>query len=173
MVDASIRYLRHTGWLSFRMRAMIVSVATYTLWLDWRRINPWLARQFTDYEPGIHLNQLQMQSGSTGLNELRIYNPVRQAQVHDPTGDFIREWVPELATLSRVEIHRLGGQDSAAIITAFGLNYPQPIVNIRPAERFARATITRLRQQPESRRAAKQNLDRLGSRKPRPPRRRR
>ena len=65
-----------TGWLNFRMRAMIVPFATYTLWLDWRLINDWLARQFTDYEPGIHLNQLN-QSGSAGLNELRIYNPPR------------------------------------------------------------------------------------------------
>ena len=165
MVDACIRSLRVTGWLSFRMRAMIVSTATYTLWLDWRLINPWLARQFTDYEPGIHLNQLQMQSGSTGMNELRIYNPVRQAQVHDPNGTFIRQWVPELSECPTEVLHALGGPKSSTLIQQYGLSYPGPIVDLLPANRAARATLTRLRSQPESRQAAQQNNQRLGSRR--------
>ena len=173
MVDACIRSLRETGWLNFRMRAMIVSVACYTLWLDWRRINPWLARQFTDYEPGIHLNQLQMQSGSTGINELRIYNPIRQAAQHDPDGSFIREWLPELKNLPTAVLHRLGEPGTAHLISDHGVDYPEPIVNHQTANRAARQIITRFRQTPESRAAATDVNRRLGSRKPRPPRRRR
>ena len=170
MVDACMRSLRKTGWLSFRMRAMVVSVACYTLWLDWRLVNPWLARQFTDYEPGIHLNQLQMQSGSTGMNELRIYNPVRQAEVHDSEGTFVRTWVPELAELPTSVIHALGNPRSDQIIKHWALSYPSPIVAHGVAARFARSTILRCRQTPESRRAARHSNERLGSRKPRPPR---
>jgi deoxyribodipyrimidine photo-lyase len=54
MVDACMRALLHSGWLNFRMRCMLVSFATYSLWLDWRPLTPVLARAFLDYEPGIH-----------------------------------------------------------------------------------------------------------------------
>ena len=89
-VDACMRYLRATGWLNFRMRSMLVAVASYHLWLDWRATGPHLARQFTDYEPGIHWPQVQMQSGTTGMNTVRIYNPVKQGRDQDPAGVFTR-----------------------------------------------------------------------------------
>ena len=94
LVDACVHMLRHTGWLNFRMRAMLVSVAAYPLWLDWRPVGHWLAQQFLDYEPGIHWSQMQMQSGTTGINIPRIYNPIKQAREHDPKGLFVRRWLP-------------------------------------------------------------------------------
>jgi deoxyribodipyrimidine photo-lyase len=96
MVDACVTMLRETGWLNFRMRAMLVSVAAYPLWLHWRPVGEWLATQFLDYEPGIHWSQLQMQSGTTGINTTRVYNPIKQAQDQDPHGVFVRRWLPYL-----------------------------------------------------------------------------
>ena len=104
-VDACMRSLRATGWINFRMRAMLTSFAAYHLWIDWRRIRDPLARMFIDYEPGIHFSQLQMQSGVTGINTLRIYNPVKQGLDHDPEGEFTRRWVPELRDAPAGEIH--------------------------------------------------------------------
>ncbi|MGB1091896.1 MAG: FAD-binding domain-containing protein, partial [Oceanobacter sp.] len=54
LADACMRYLNHTGWLNFRMRAMLMSLACYPLWLPWQQPARYLARQFVDYEPGIH-----------------------------------------------------------------------------------------------------------------------
>jgi deoxyribodipyrimidine photo-lyase len=98
MVDACMRQLRATGWLNFRMRAMLVSFAAYHLWLHWREPGLFLARQFLDFEPGIHWSQMQMQSGTTGINTLRIYSPAKQAHDQDPQGLYIRQWVPEIGT---------------------------------------------------------------------------
>ena len=96
MVDACVTMLQETGWLNFRMRAMLVSVAAYPLWLHWRPVGEWLATQFLDYEPGIHWSQLQMQSSTTGINTTRVYNPIKQAQDHDPHGQFVRRWLPRM-----------------------------------------------------------------------------
>ena len=95
-VDACMRYLKATGWLNFRMRSMVMATASYHLWLHWRAPGQQLARYFTDYEPGIHWSQVQMQSGTTGINTVRIYNPVKQGYDQDPTGVFTRKWLPEL-----------------------------------------------------------------------------
>lgn len=103
LVDACMRALRATGWINFRMRAMLVSFASYHLWLHWLRPAAFLARQFTDYEPGIHYAQFQMQSGTTGINTLRIYSPDKQLADQDPEGEFVRRWVPEGAGKRIVE----------------------------------------------------------------------
>lgn len=149
-VDACMRMLRQTGWINFRMRAMLVSFAAYDLWLHWRPVALHLARLFTDYEPGIHYSQCQMQSGTTGINTLRIYNPDKQWRDQDPHSEFVRRWVPEFDDPRR---------------------YPAPVVDHAEAARRARERIYRLRRTLEARAEAEQVRERHGSRK-RPPARR-
>ena len=85
MVDACIRCMSVTGYINFRMRSMLTSTAAHMFHLDFRRIDKPMARLYTDYEPGIHLAQLQMQAGMVGINTLRTYSPEKQFTDHDPT----------------------------------------------------------------------------------------
>jgi len=137
-VDACMRSLAATGWLNFRMRAMVMAVASYHLRLDWRLSGAALARLFTDYEPGIHWAQVQMQSGTTGTNIPRIYNPIKQGHDQDPDGAFIRRWLPELAHLPTPLVHEPWLADVRP-------DYPAPLVDHEQAARTAKAAITTIR----------------------------
>ena len=105
MVDASMRCLIDNGWLNFRMRAMLVSFLCHYLEQDWRRGVYHLAKLFLDYEPGIHFTQFQMQAGVTGINSIRVYNPVKQSIEKDPDAIFLRKWLPELSSIENNFIH--------------------------------------------------------------------
>ncbi len=142
-LDACMRSLGATGWLNFRMRAMVVSVASYHLWLDWRSTGPHLARMFTDYEPGIHWSQMQMQSGTTGINTPRIYNPIKQGADQDPTGAFTRRWLPELADVPDKHLQTPWRWDGAGQV--LGKTYPEPIIDVAAAARAARDRIFSMR----------------------------
>lgn len=139
MVDACMRSLIETGWLNFRMRAMLMSFASYHLWLDWRKPALYLANLFTDYEPGIHYSQIQMQSGTTGINAIRIYNPIKQGVDHDPHGIFIRRWVAELKDIDKSIIHT--PWESVSDLNG----YPLPIVDEQKARKYAASIIYGIR----------------------------
>ncbi|MCR9086204.1 MAG: deoxyribodipyrimidine photo-lyase [Rhodobacteraceae bacterium] len=141
--DACMRYLAHTGWLNFRMRSMLMAVASYHLWLDWRETGLHLARQFTDYEPGIHWSQTQMQSGTTGMNTVRVYNPVKQGRDQDPKGLFTRRWVPELADVPDEFLQEPWRWEGASRL--LGRRYPEPIVDVAAAAKEARARVWAVR----------------------------
>jgi deoxyribodipyrimidine photo-lyase len=104
LIDACIRCLNQTGFINFRMRAMLVSYATFALDIDWRIIGRILASKFYDYEPGIHWSQVQMQSGITGINTVRVYSPSKQLTDQDPHAIFVKQWIPELAGIDIVDI---------------------------------------------------------------------
>jgi len=162
-LDACMRSLRATGWLNFRMRAMVMSVASYQLWLDWRAPGLQLARMFTDYEPGIHWSQVQMQSGTTGINTVRIYNPVKQGYDQDPEGVFIRRWLPELAPLHDRDLHEPWRSDAGRAL--IGRVYPAPVFDHLTAARFARDRVWAVRRGPAFRAEAQRLQTKHGSRK--------
>lgn len=158
LVDACMRSLHSNGWITFRMRAMLVAFASYHLWLDWRRTAPFMAQLFTDYEPGIHYSQFQMQSGVTGINAVRIYNPVKQSHDHDPEGRFIRRYLPELAAVPHEFIHE------PWLMPTPPKNYPVPIVEHETAARLAKLRMSAYRRGEDFREQAALVYQKLGSR---------
>lgn len=167
MVDACVAMLRETGWLNFRMRAMLVSVAAYPLWLHWKPVGDWLATQFLDYEPGIHWSQLQMQSGTTGINVTRVYNPIKQAQDHDPNGFFVKKWLPHLRQIPNpwlFEPWKIPQEEQNKIAIFVGKDIPKPLVDIAIATKIAKDRLHARRNLSEVRAGKKAVVDKHASR---------
>ncbi|EDP95233.1 FAD-binding domain-containing protein [Kordia algicida OT-1] len=140
LVDACMRCLKETGYLNFRMRALVVSFFTHNLWQPWQKATVILSQYFLDFEPGIHFPQIQMQAGETGINMLRMYNPTKNGIAHDPEGIFIKKWVPELAELDTAFVHepsKMTPMEQQMANFILGKDYPKPIVNLQETRKHA------------------------------------
>jgi deoxyribodipyrimidine photo-lyase len=168
MIDACMRALHQTGWVNFRMRAMLMSFASYQLWLHWRPTAVFLAQHFLDFEPGIHFTQAQMQAGVTGINTVRIYSPKKQQLDQDPTGEFVRKYIPALSHVPEkylVEPHLMPLSVQSAAGCRIGIDYPKPVVEHGPAYRAARTKLKQWRQTSQVRTEAKRVYKKHGSRR--------
>jgi deoxyribodipyrimidine photo-lyase len=136
LIDACIRCLKQTGFINFRMRAMLVSYGVFALDIDWRDLGRYLATLFLDYEPGIHWSQIQMQAGVTGINTIRVYSPHKQLLDQDSECIFIKKWIPELQTLSTEQIQNYTKSSLCELTQG---KYPDPIVDFKTASKINKA----------------------------------
>ena len=157
MVDASMRFFHATGWLNFRMRAMVVSFACHVLHLSWQRILWPMAGLMADYVPGIHLSQTQMQAGVIGINTIRIYSPMKQLRDHDPDCTFVRRWVPGLEGIDEALILK---HDSDPVP-----GYLPPIVDYSERASQMRSALWRVKKSDFGRAESQRVLEKHGSRK--------
>ena len=151
LVDASMRALDKTGWINFRMRALLVSFLTFNLDQDWRNGVYHMARLFLDYDPGIHYPQFQMQAGTTGVNTIRLYNPIKNSIELDPKGIFIKKWIPELQNIPIKYIHepwKMSVMEQAFCGVIIGKDYPIPVIDLQESSRISRKKVWGHRKHP-------------------------
>ncbi len=168
MIDACIKELHRSGWITFRMRAMLVSFASYHLWLHWRQTGPYLGRHFLDFEPGIHWPQMQMQSGTTGINAIRIYNPIKQGEEHDAEGNYVKDLLPALKRVPVEFVHapwRMTARMQEAFGCVIGVDYPAPIVGHKLAYHRAKERVWAVKESRQAKAEAKRVYARHGSRR--------
>ena len=129
-----MRQLADTGCMHNRVRLVTASFLVKDLLIDWRRGEQYFRRMLTDADPAQNAGNWQWVAG-TGPDAapyFRIFNPVTQSRRFDPQGDYIRRWVPALATLGDDAIHAPWGcppLDLAAAGVVIGQSYPAPIVD--------------------------------------------
>lgn len=148
LVDACMRSLNVTGYLNFRMRALVVCFWTHHLMQPWQPAATYLAQQFLDFEPGIHYPQVQMQAGTVGYHTLRTYNPIKNAEKYDAEAIFIKMWIPELKALPvNLAIAPWTSTPMERIMYdfEFGATYPEPICNVEEAATFAREQLHKIK----------------------------
>ncbi len=152
LVDASMRAVRETGYINFRMRCLVTSFLCHHLFQHFTTGSAYLAAQFLDWEPGIHYGQFQMQAGLTGTNTLRIYNPTKGAHDHDPDALFIKHYVRELAHLPAryaIEPWLLEEELNEFHDFSYGKDYPRRIVDITETRKEALSKIYGMRKDPQ------------------------
>lgn len=148
LIDAAMRQLRATGWLPYPLRAVVVAFAAHALWLPWQRLDPALAAQWLDYEPAIHLDQLQHHAGVGPAAPPTLADPVAYGLAHDPSGTYVRRWLPALRPLPDDYVHQpwlLPLAEQERLGCRVGRHYPAPLVEHEPVARAARAALVELR----------------------------
>ena len=156
-LDACMKFLQKNGWINFRMRAMIMSFASYNMWQPWQKTSPLLAELFTDYEPGIHISQVQMQSGVTGINLPRIYSVPKQSMDQDINAEWTKKLLPQLDNFDPKLIHNAELEDL----------YIPKIVDLKASAKFARDKIWGIRKSKEFKDEARKVYLKHGSRRKR------
>ena len=133
-VDAGMRQLAATGWMHNRARMVTASFLVKDLLVDWRLGEAHFRRELVDYDLTQNVGNWQWVAG-TGPDAapyFRVFNPVAQGRKVDPSGDYVRRWVPELAGLHGDSVHapwELGPLELAAAGIVSGETYPERIVD--------------------------------------------
>lgn len=149
VVDAGMRQLARTGWMHNRARMIVASFFSKHLWLDWRLGEAHFMSRLVDGDLANNNGGWQWSAG-TGTDAapyFRVLNPYRQGQRFDPDGEYVRRYLPELATLQGAQIHA----DPAQRRWPARIDYPPPIVDHDRARAHAIASFEALRPQTEPR----------------------
>ncbi|MEN0021223.1 MAG: FAD-binding domain-containing protein, partial [Planctomycetota bacterium] len=142
IVDAGMRQLNETGWMHNRVRMIVASYLTKHLLIDWQWGEEYFAQKLLDFDLASNNGGWQWAAGcgTDAQPYFRIFNPLSQSQKFDSKGEFIREWVPELAEFDNKAVHE---PHKAGLFG--GTDYPEPIVEHKAARERTLAAFEALR----------------------------
>ena len=150
LVDAGLRELWQTGWMHNRVRMIVASLLTKNLRIPWQEGARWFWDTLVDAD--LANNTLGWQwvagCGADAAPYFRIFNPMRQGERFDPEGNYVRRWVPELASLPD-RYRQQPWEAPASLLNDCGVKlgdeYPYPIVNFQTSRAEALAAYERIK----------------------------
>ncbi|HEY9784347.1 MAG TPA: deoxyribodipyrimidine photo-lyase [Candidatus Obscuribacterales bacterium] len=142
LIDAAMRELLTTGWINNRMRMIVASFLVKDLLLSWQEGARWFSERLVDADMANNVLGWQWSAGCgfDCAKYTRIFNPVVQSAKFDPSGDYIRAWVPEVKRLDSKWIHKPWEAPNAVLREAnieLGATYPLPLVDHKMARQRA------------------------------------
>lgn len=151
LVDAGMRELWHTGWMHNRVRMVVASFLVKHLLLPWQAGARWFWDTLVDADLANNTMGWQWTAGcgADAAPYFRIFNPITQGEKFDPQAVYIRRWVPELAALPDVLVHRpweASAVDLAAAGIQLGTTYPHPLVEHAGARDRALAAYAQIKE---------------------------
>ncbi|MGB7415349.1 MAG: DASH family cryptochrome [Thermosynechococcaceae cyanobacterium] len=148
LIDANMRELMLTGFMSNRGRQNVASFLTKNLGLNWKLGAEWFESQLIDYDVCSNWGNWNYTAGvGNDAREFRYFNILKQSRDYDPKGDYVRHWLPELAKVPRTKVHepwRLTKEEQARLNLKWGRDYPEPMVDFQRSiaanqKRYARS----------------------------------
>lgn len=137
-IDANMRELAATGFMSNRGRQNVASFLVKDLKVDWRMGAEWFESLLIDYDVASNYGNWNYVAGiGNDPREDRYFNPLRQAKMYDPKGDYVRYWIPELSRVPAPfihEPHQLSSMEALLYGVELGKNYPRPVVKLKSSE---------------------------------------
>lgn len=134
LVDANMRELLLTGFMSNRGRQNVASFLTKNLGIDWRMGAEWFESQLVDYDVCSNYGNWNYMAGvGNDSRGFRYFNIPKQAKNYDPEGAYVKYWLPEIRQVPVSNVHepwKLTPDDQKQCGVTIGVNYPQPIIDL-------------------------------------------
>ncbi len=134
LVDANMRELRETGFMSNRGRQNVASFLTKNLGIDWRMGAEWFESYLIDYDVASNWGNWNYTAGvGNDARGFRFFNILKQSKDYDPQGDYVKHWLPELSQVPANKVHTpwtLLPVEQTRFGIQLGRDYPMPIVDL-------------------------------------------
>lgn len=133
LVDANMRELAVTGFMSNRGRQNVASFLTKNLGIDWRMGAEWFESQLVDYDACSNYGNWNYTAGiGNDARNFRYFNIPKQSRDYDPEGHYLKHWLPELASIPAFKIHepwKIDRKKQREYGIEIGKDYPKPVID--------------------------------------------
>ena len=135
LVDANMREIAASGYMSNRGRQNVASFLTKNLGIDWRMGAEWFESLLVDYDPCSNYGNWNYTAGvGNDARGFRYFNIPKQSKDYDPEGTYVKHWLPELKAVPAAKVHspwKLQPVEQKRFNVRLGVDYPNPVVDLQ------------------------------------------